>query len=121
MTPKMTAGRRLRTQMKRALDAASKELGHQLEFDEREQDALNRAAAAADRAAELRRIFEAEQAGEARPAVLVKLSAEMRALDKQVVDLLAKLSFGPGQAGSERHRQAARARWDRRDARWGIG
>jgi len=55
--------------------------------------------------------FAAEAAAENRPSVLVKLSAEGRALDRQIVDLLAKVNPGLGPGVSERHQKASRARW----------
>lgn len=114
MTPKLTAGNRLRRDLDAALTAAGKELGTQLEWDERELDAIGRAAATADRVEELREAFAAEQAGKARSGHLVRLSAEMRLLDRLVTDLLARLSLGVGPAKSQRHVRAARSRWERK-------
>lgn len=112
MTPKLTAGRRLRAEVDAMLDRARVELGEpDLSWDERESDALTRACATADRVEVLQRAFDAEVGGEGRPAVLAKISAEMRALDRQVVDLVAKLNPGVGPAKSERHQRAAQSRW----------
>ncbi|ODR03620.1 hypothetical protein BHQ15_17835 [Mycolicibacillus koreensis] len=113
MTPKMTAGNRLRRDLDAALAAAGKELGTRLEWDEREADVIGRAAATADRLEVLRAAFDAESAGGADPAVLVKLSAELRALDRLVVDLVARVNPGVGPAKSQRHIRAARSRWER--------
>ncbi|WP_147378884.1 hypothetical protein [Mycobacteroides abscessus] len=115
MTPKMTAGRRLRSDMDSLLARARSECGQPaLQWDEREQDALTRACATADRAEILRELFDTEQSGDCRATVLAKISAEVRALDRQVQDLLAKLNPGVGPAKSERHQRAAGARWDSR-------
>jgi hypothetical protein len=113
MTPKMTAGRRLREDMTAMLERAAEELGEpNLKWDEREREVIERAAAAADAAEALRKLFATEQGGENRYAVLVKLSAEARACDRQVVDLLTRVNPAEGQAKSERHVRAAKARYD---------
>ena len=95
MTPKLTPGRRLRAEMNAALERARVEAAEpNLQWDERESDVLDRACATADRAEALRAVFDIEQAGDCRPAVLAKVSAEIRALDRQVVDLLGRLNPG---------------------------
>jgi hypothetical protein len=112
LTPKLTAGRRLRAEIDAALERARIEVGEpNLQWDEREADALARACATADRVEVLQAVFADEQDGESRPAVLAKVSAEIRALDRQVVDLLTRLNPGFGPAKSERHQRAAGARW----------
>ena len=112
MVRKVPAGRRLRTEMNAALERARVEAAEpNLQWDEREADALERACGTADRAEVLRAMFEAEQGADCRPALLAKVSAEIRALDRQVVDLLAMLNPGVGQARSERHQRAANYRW----------
>lgn len=105
------SGDRLRADMANLLEAAGRELGQTLEFDEREADILGRACAAADRADVVQALFDAEQAGDASAPLLLKMSAELRMLDRQVVDLVARLEPGPGVARSNRHVRAARARW----------
>ncbi|MDN4520323.1 hypothetical protein [Mycolicibacterium austroafricanum] len=111
----MTAGARLRLEMDAALQRASEALGQSadqpLEWTEQERVALDAACAAADRAEVLEAAFEAEIGAEGRPSVLVKLSAEVRALDRQAVDLLGKVNPGLGPGISERHQKASRARW----------
>jgi hypothetical protein len=111
----ISAGQRLRADMDSALQRASVAMGQPadqpLEWTEQEQVALVAACSAADRAEVLQEGFAAEMASEKRPTVLVKLSAEIRSLDRQVVDLLAKLNPGLGPAVSERHQQASRKRW----------
>jgi hypothetical protein len=115
LTPKLTAGRRLRADLDAMLDRARDELREPgLSWDEREQDIISRAAAAADRADDLRAAFDAELSGENRATVLCKLSAEVRACDRAVVDLVAKVNPDVGSAPSERHVRAAKSRWDRR-------
>lgn len=102
--------------MDSALRRASQEMGQPsdqpLEWTEQETVALDAACAAADRCEVLGKAFAAEErAKQPSSALLVKLSAEMRALDRQVVDLLGKVNPGLGQAVSERHQTAARARF----------
>ncbi|KRD04952.1 hypothetical protein ASE48_20135 [Mycobacterium sp. Root265] len=75
-----------------------------------ELDIIDRAVATADRAEDVRGLYDVERAGEARMTVLVKLSAEARALDKQVVDLVSRLEFGVGRPKSARHVKAGIAR-----------
>lgn len=112
MTPKMTAGRRLRMRLDDMLERAREELGEPgLQWDERELDAIERAAATADCSEELRALFDAEQDDQNRAAVLCKISAEIRACDKAVSDLVARVNPGVGVAKSERHQRAANARW----------
>lgn len=115
MTPKLTAGRRLQAELDELLKRAREALGEPgLTWDEREQDVIARAAATADRAEALRSLFGDEQDGQNRPTALVKISAEIRACDRQVVDLVAKVNPDVGPAPSERHVRAARSRWDRK-------
>jgi hypothetical protein len=111
------AGRELRAQLDKALAAASRELGGQLEWSEVELVIIDRAVAAADRAEELRRVYDGHlAAGET--ALAVKVSAELRGCERAVIDAVGKVHMGLGQAKSERHVRAARSRWDRRDAAW---
>lgn len=108
----MGAGDTLRAAMNAALARASKDAGGDLVWDEKEQAALDAACAAADRAERLTGIAQAStDAGE-----VVKLSAELRMLEKHRSDMLARLSLDTGPAKSARHQRAANARWDRRDA-----
>jgi hypothetical protein len=97
-----------------ALQRASKDLGQPLEWSEQELATLERACATADRAEVLRARFDAEQEGGGKPTELVKLSAELRLLDKQVIDLIVRVNPDLGPAKSDRHQRAARSRWDRR-------
>lgn len=115
MTPRSTGtpGDQLRADMAAALDHAAAEAGRPLEYDERETRTIEHAAAAADRAEQLRALWDAELAGDTRASVAVKLAAEIRLCEKHVTDLLARVNPGPGQAKSEQHQRAARARWDR--------
>ncbi|ADT97179.1 hypothetical protein [Mycolicibacterium gilvum] len=113
MTPKLTAGRRLRQEMDAALKRAGEEIGQALEWDEAEEMMLSRAAGCADRAEELQKAYAVELAGEARPTALTRLSAEIRALDKQSVDLVRSVHVGVGVPKSITHQKAARSRWDR--------
>jgi hypothetical protein len=108
----VSAGQRLRAEVDKALAAVGRETSKTLEWSELELDVIDRAAKTADRAEGLRAVFDAEQAGEARPTVLVSLSGELRLLDKAVVDLLGRLEFGEGKTKSERHQRAANYRWN---------
>jgi hypothetical protein len=112
----MTAGERLRAQMDTALARAGKESGRKLVWTEAEEHHLAAAARAADRVELLQRQLDAELPGENRATVVVKISAELRALDKAVGDHLGRVQVGDGTAKSEQHQRAVRARWDRRDA-----
>jgi len=116
----LAAGQALRKQFDDALDKASKKLGQRLQWDEHELHALTAACNAADRRAELKQAFAAELAGDKRPAILVKLSAELRLLDKAIVDHLSRIRIGTGVAKSERHQRAVNARWRYRDEQRGI-
>lgn len=111
-----TAGQALLAEFDSALERASKAAGRRLVWDEHEQHHLRAAAAAADRRATLQQLFDTELAGENRPTTLVKLSAEMRLLDKAVADHLGRVRVGVGVAKSERHQRAANARWKQREA-----
>jgi hypothetical protein len=102
--------------MDEVLKQASEELGQSddepLEWSEQELVALEAACAAADRSEALGEMFASEQRNKPpMPALLVKLSAEMRALDRQVVDLLGKVNPGLEPAVSARHQKASRERW----------
>ena len=115
MGQKLSPGDRLRRDMDEALRRAGEDRGVALVWDEVEELALERAADAANRAEEIRLVLDNEmRSEEANPNVIVRLSAELRALDKSVVDLCSRLNLGIGQAKSARHQKAARARWDRR-------
>ena len=101
-----------------ALQVTSREMGYALEWSESEELIIDRACAAADRGEQLERIYDEHLVAGDEPGVLVKLSAEIRACERQVVYLTGKVSLGllPGKSG--RRVRAARARWDRRDAAW---
>ena len=91
-------------------------MGYALEWSEREELIIDRACAAADRGEQLERIYDEHMVAGDEPGVLVKLSAEIRACERQVVDLTAKVSRGLLPAKSERHVRPVGARWDRKDA-----
>ncbi len=110
MTPKQTAGRRLIAAMDAELAAAGEDAGQELEWSAAEAGTLQIAAAAADRVAELRQVYDAELAGQRRPAMLAKLAAEMRGQEKHQLDALGKVSLDPDRLSNVR-RQAARPRW----------
>lgn len=101
--------------MNAALGRTSAETGQTVVWSEQEEAALERAGETVDRAEKVRKLLDsALKADEPNPSVVVKLSAELRMLDKQVVDLIGKLNpEGEGPAKSQRHVRAARSRWDR--------
>lgn len=102
--------------MDAVLDRVGKDAGRRLEWTETELHHLAAAARAADRISVLQRQLDLEVASEDRPTVAVKISAELRALDRAVGDHLGRIQIGDGTGKSERHQRAVRARWDARDA-----
>lgn len=108
-----SAGAELRKMLDDALERQSKAIGRPLEWSEDELTMLDAACNAANRAEDLRGFYADERAGERRATVLVKISAELRMLDRQVVELVARLNVGVGPAKSARHQRAADARWAR--------
>lgn len=111
---RQTAGEKLRQKMTAALEATGVP---GIEFDEYETEALDRAVAAADRAEQLQRVYDAELSGECRPTTLARLSAEIRHCERQSVQMLERVRLTEEPPKSARHQRAARARWDRRDRR----
>jgi hypothetical protein len=107
------AGAQLRKTLEDALDRQSKVIGRTLEWSEDEQAMLEAACNAANRAEDMRNLYAAERSGENRATILVKLSAELRMLDRQIVELVARINVGLGPAKSARHQRAADARWAR--------
>lgn len=115
MTPKLTDGSRLR----RAMDAALRAAGEDLTWDESDRLALNRAGHAADRAEQLRVQYDDELNGEARATNLTKLSAEIRALDRLVIEVTRRIDADLrrlGQTVNVRKQRAANYRWSRQRA-----
>ena len=105
----------MRTSFDAALARVAQETGRLLEWDESELLALECAMRAAHRREQLQALFEAERAGKGRPTSLTNYSAEMRLLDKQVIDCVARINVGLGQdVKSPQHQRAARARNARR-------
>lgn len=113
--PKTAAGRRLVDAQNAALARASTDRGETLVWSEAEEAALERAGETVDRAEAVRKLLAVQlRADEPNSNTVVKLSAELRMLDKLTVDLLDKLNpDGEGPAKSARHVRAARSRWDR--------
>ena len=108
-----TVGVRLRDDLAAALRHAGQTQGRALEWSEVERDIVARAADTADRAEELAALWTRECAAGTGITTLVKISAERRYCDRQVVDLVARLDFGVTPPKFERHQRAVRARWDR--------
>lgn len=117
MTPKITRGIRLRRDLDAALAAAGNAMNQaDLEWDEADRIAIDRAAEAADRAEQLRTRYDLELAGEASPNALVRLSSEIRALDRLVLEVVRRLNgdLKRMQAGlNVRKQRAANYRWSR--------
>jgi hypothetical protein len=112
MAGKRSAGVKLRARINRALRDSGIAGA---EFDEYELEALDAACAAADRAEQLQKVFDAELSGEARPTTLARLSAEIRHCERQSLQMLERVRLTPEPVKSARHQRAVRARWDRRD------
>ncbi|UAK35660.1 hypothetical protein K8O92_12760 [Nocardia asteroides] len=85
------------------------------EWTEHELEYPTLAGRAADRAEIVQDQLDAELSrDEPRPSSVVRLSAELRALERAQVYLLARLNpAAEGAAKSERHQRAALVRWDR--------
>lgn len=113
--PRTAAGKRLVAAQNAALERASQERGEQLVWSEAEEAALERAGLTVDRAEDLRKLLASElEAEDPNGNKVVKFSAEIRALDRLVVQLLDRLApdeVGPSK--SKRHQRAAQARWNR--------
>ncbi|WP_433626081.1 hypothetical protein [Nocardia sp. CA-120079] len=108
-------------EIKQRMDA---ELPRGALWTEREEIYLKLAGRAADRASVLQSQLDAElERDEPRASSVVRLSAELRQLERAQADLVARLSPNPGGAvKSERHQRAAVVRWDRvRRARGEVG
>ena len=112
MPPRMTPGRRLRTDLDKALEHASRQLGYAVEWTEAELQVIAMAADMADRAEVLKEMFREETTASTR----VKIATELRATQRSVVELVARVHPGDGRAKSERHVRAVSMRWDRRRA-----
>lgn len=99
--------------LRKRMDAALAELDPPVEWTEHEEEWLSIAGRAADRAMQLQGEFDKElcRGEELRPLILVRLSAELRALEKTQADLVARLNPTLGPAKSEQHQRAARSRW----------
>jgi hypothetical protein len=111
------AGKKLRGELDALLARVSREKypgQPALQWSEQEVQVIDRAAAAADRAEVLGWLWQQEMDGNTSAAVLVKLSAEMRACEKAAVDLVSRVNPDVGEAKSSRHQRAARSRWDRK-------
>lgn len=114
MTPKLTPGRRLENALAETLKQAGEATGQQLSWDESDRQMIARAAWAADEAQRLRETLDTEANGEARPGVMTKLSAEIRQLDRLVVEFTKKVETGLATlttGKSARHVHAAKTRW----------
>lgn len=98
MTAKLTAGRRLRRDLDAALREVGEERGLTLVWTVREVAWISLACSAADRAEALQRLWDAAQ-GEGKAGGLVRLSGELRQLERQVADLVGRLEIGARESG----------------------
>jgi hypothetical protein len=113
MKKTLSAGQQLRADMDAALARAGRDLGTELEFSDVEKHTLARAASAADRCEQIRRLWQAElDRPEPRATSAANLAGELRLTEKAVVDLLTRVTLGTGPAKSDRHQRAARSRWN---------
>lgn len=112
MTGDRSAGAKLRAKMDAALVATGIAGA---EFTELETEAIDAACAAADRAEQLQKVYDAELAGQSRPTTLARLSAEIRHCERQSLQMLERVQLMPEPVKSARHQRAANARWSRRE------
>lgn len=98
------------------------QLKDRMVWTEAELEYIALAGRAADRAAQIQGILDAELSCDApRAAVVARLSAELRLLERQQATLIAMLNpTGVGAAKSERHQRAALSRWNR-ERKWRDG
>ena len=88
-----SAGVKLWTKMNAALKATGVAGA---EFDEYELEALDAACAAADRAEQLQRVYDAElTSDDPRPTTLARLSAEIRHCERQSLQMLERVQLTP--------------------------
>ena len=110
MTPRMTAGRRLRADLDAALGHASAEAGYRIEWTEQELQIIATACDMADRVEVLKAMFATVGSTSTR----LKVATELRQTQRSVVELVARVNPGDDRAKSERHVRAVGMRWDRR-------
>ncbi|WP_201408420.1 hypothetical protein [Mycobacterium paraintracellulare] len=106
----ITPGRRLIAAMQQELEFVNEDTGRDLEFSPQDSAALDIAAAAADKIADLQEVYALERAGQSRPATLAKLAAEIRGQQRTQLEALAKITLDPDHLSNVR-RAAARSRW----------
>lgn len=93
MTKRKTAGDRLRDRLNEALKYSAKRAGKSLEWSHIELVSIDRACDTADRAEQVRERFDKLiDDPEAPPSLILQASAELRLLDRTVVDLVGKIS-----------------------------
>jgi hypothetical protein len=105
MTVRKTPGKRLRATLDKLLSSG-------VEWDEQEQSTLDMIERAADRAADLQAVFDAEMA---RPEISAHrvsvLGSELRQHDATIARLIATLDPRMEKPKSARHVEAANRRW----------
>jgi hypothetical protein len=104
--------RKLVRDLDAALARAGEASGAPLEWSESEQAAITRMVASIERRELLQRLLDAEsESAEPDTMAVLKLSAELRQIDRLVLDLLGRVNPEPGPAKSERHQRAVNHRW----------
>jgi hypothetical protein len=95
-----------------ALARAGEAAGAALEWSESERAAITRLVSSVERRELLQRLLDAQAAAEEpEPMVVMKLSAELRQVDRLVLDLLDRVNPAPEPAKSARHQRAINHRW----------
>lgn len=118
------AGKRLRADLDAAQAEAALDGSDELEWSETEQQIIDRAVAAADRAEELKWLWDQEMTRGASPTVLVKLSSEMRACERQALDFVARVNPADNAQQPRKNeikQRAADSRWKRNAGGYGMG
>ena len=111
MTRRLTAGRRLRRDLDRALDEAAAECGEVLVWTQTDLQMIGLMCAAADRADALRDIWESSLASGVSASTLTKLSGEIRQCERQIAGLLDRLDVGlQGSWAKQQRKRASRSR-----------
>ncbi|MED5814485.1 hypothetical protein VST63_19180 [Mycolicibacterium sp. 050232] len=112
MTPKRTAGQKLRATLERALTAAANQNGYAaLEFTELEERIVEKAVEMADWVEHLKTVRDAELRSKTRrPSTLTGLSAEVRHCEDTITELIGRLHFGLDAPAQQRPRRVRRGR-----------
>lgn len=117
MSDEPLSGAELRARLDGELEASSKRLGQPLHWTWHEQQTISAACRTADRLRALHVEFGAQRP-DLTQATVIRVSAELRALEGALTGLLGRLSFEPDKSRpkSVRHQRAGYARWGRTGA-----